>query len=216
MPLWRVGVFVRTLHPDIFGRNFIWKPGAEVEVGTVDFDILDTPEFKASPLAIVFREGNEVRARIGRSRQQALPDRRGHARRRRHRLHRAADPVYRRLNSRLELDHEAAGRLHRGAAEPRCASLVRAAGADDRDHQLAPHRRRCCSTPMSATAPASGSWAARSAAAIPRRCMPRSGCRICAALPRCRTGCRPRPSSISSINISTARSPRSGRMAARC
>ncbi|HEY3029974.1 MAG TPA: adenylate/guanylate cyclase domain-containing protein, partial [Bradyrhizobium sp.] len=30
LPLWRVGVFVRTLHPDIYGRNFIWRPGAEV------------------------------------------------------------------------------------------------------------------------------------------------------------------------------------------
>ena len=28
LPLWRVGVFVRTLHPDIYGRNFIWRPGA--------------------------------------------------------------------------------------------------------------------------------------------------------------------------------------------
>ncbi len=40
LPLWRVGVFIRTLHPDIFGRNFIWRPGAEVEVGAVDFRIL--------------------------------------------------------------------------------------------------------------------------------------------------------------------------------
>jgi adenylate cyclase len=63
LPLWRVGVFVRTLHPDIFGRNFIWRPGAEVEVGTVDFHILDSPEFINSPLAIVFREGKEVRCR---------------------------------------------------------------------------------------------------------------------------------------------------------
>ena len=36
LPLWRVGIFVRTLHPEIYGRNFIWKPGAEVELGTVD------------------------------------------------------------------------------------------------------------------------------------------------------------------------------------
>ena len=65
LPLWRVGVFVRTLHPDIFGRNFIWRPGAEVEIGTVDFNILDAPEFKASPLSIVFTQGIEVRARVG-------------------------------------------------------------------------------------------------------------------------------------------------------
>jgi len=64
VPLWRVGVFVRTLHPDIYGRNFIWRPGAEVEVGTVDFDVLDSPEFLHSPLAIVFRQGVEVRARV--------------------------------------------------------------------------------------------------------------------------------------------------------
>jgi adenylate cyclase len=64
LPLWRVGVFVRTLHPDIYGRNFIWKPGAEVEVGTVDFKILESPDFHTSPLIIVFQQGLEVRARV--------------------------------------------------------------------------------------------------------------------------------------------------------
>jgi adenylate cyclase len=64
LPLWRVGVFVRTLHPEIYGRNFIWKPGAEVEVGTVDFGILESPDFHNSPLKIVFQEGLEVHARI--------------------------------------------------------------------------------------------------------------------------------------------------------
>ena len=32
MPLWRVAVFIRTLHPNIMGRRFLWRPGAEVEV----------------------------------------------------------------------------------------------------------------------------------------------------------------------------------------
>jgi adenylate cyclase len=63
LPLWRIGVFVRTLHPEIYGRNFIWKPGAEVEIGTVDFKILDSPDFRSSPLIIVFEQGLEVRAR---------------------------------------------------------------------------------------------------------------------------------------------------------
>ena len=39
LPLWRVGVFVQTLHPDIYGRNFIWRPGAEVVIGSASFDI---------------------------------------------------------------------------------------------------------------------------------------------------------------------------------
>jgi adenylate cyclase len=64
LPLWRFGLFVRTLHPDILGVNFVWKPGAEVVFGTADFDLLDSPEFRNSPLAIVFGEGREVRHRI--------------------------------------------------------------------------------------------------------------------------------------------------------
>jgi adenylate cyclase len=64
LPLWRVGVFVRTLHPDILGVNFVWKPDAEVTFGTATFDMLDSPEFRNSPLAIVFGEGREVRHRI--------------------------------------------------------------------------------------------------------------------------------------------------------
>ncbi len=62
-----------TLHPDIFGRNFIWKPGAEVEVGTVDFGILDSPDFHPSPLIIVFQQGREVRARIDDPASQRFP-----------------------------------------------------------------------------------------------------------------------------------------------
>ena len=64
LPLWRVGLFVRTLHPDVLGRNFIWRPGAEVVTGSADYDFLDSPEFINSPLAIVFGEGREVRHRV--------------------------------------------------------------------------------------------------------------------------------------------------------
>src|SRR5579871_1697944 len=64
LPLWRVGVFVRTLHPDVIGRNFVWRPGAEIVVGTANYDVLDSPEFLHSPLAIVFNERREVRARM--------------------------------------------------------------------------------------------------------------------------------------------------------
>jgi adenylate cyclase len=64
LPLWRVGVFVRTLHPDIVGRNFVWRPGAEVIVGSADYDMLDSDEFRSSPLALVFGEAREIRARM--------------------------------------------------------------------------------------------------------------------------------------------------------
>src|ERR1700678_4820105 len=64
LPLWRVGVFIRTLHPDIAGRNLVWRPGAEVVVGSADYDMLDSDEFRHSPLAIVFSERREVRSLI--------------------------------------------------------------------------------------------------------------------------------------------------------
>jgi len=73
LPLWRVGFFIRTLHPDIFGRNFVWRPGAEVEFGTVDFKILDSPDYQASPLIHVFQHGLEVRARMDDPQSKRFP-----------------------------------------------------------------------------------------------------------------------------------------------
>src|ERR1700684_4254718 len=64
LPLARVGVFVRTLHPDIVGRNFVWRLGAEVVVGNANYEVLDSEQFRTSPLAIVFAEGREIRARM--------------------------------------------------------------------------------------------------------------------------------------------------------
>jgi adenylate cyclase len=64
IPLWRVGVFVRTLHPNIFGRSFTWRPGAEVVVVTADFDARETQEFKRSPLAVLYQTEQEVRFRL--------------------------------------------------------------------------------------------------------------------------------------------------------
>src|SRR3984957_16266097 len=64
LPLARVGVFVRTLHPDIVGRNFVGRLGSEVVVVSANYEILDSEEFRSSPLAIVFGEGREVRSLI--------------------------------------------------------------------------------------------------------------------------------------------------------
>src|SRR5215510_15902150 len=64
VPLWRVGVFVRTLHPDAFGRSFVWRPGADVVINTAGFDLPDSPQYKRSPLAILYGSGHEVRYRL--------------------------------------------------------------------------------------------------------------------------------------------------------
>jgi len=39
IPLWRVEVFVRTLHPEVVGRRFHWQQGDEVSVLTTTFDL---------------------------------------------------------------------------------------------------------------------------------------------------------------------------------
>jgi adenylate cyclase len=73
LPLWRVGVFVRTLHPNIFGRSFTWRPGTEVVVVTAESDARETPEFKRSPLAILYRTEQEVRYRLDDPASMAFP-----------------------------------------------------------------------------------------------------------------------------------------------
>jgi adenylate cyclase len=64
LPLWRVGVFIRMLHPDVFGRGFFWRPGSDVVVTAADFDIRDSAEYRNSPLAILYDTEREVRFRL--------------------------------------------------------------------------------------------------------------------------------------------------------
>jgi len=64
LPLWRVGVFVRTLHPDIFGVSFIWRRGGEVVITQADFDIFDSDQYRSSPLSILYGTGEEVRRKL--------------------------------------------------------------------------------------------------------------------------------------------------------
>jgi adenylate cyclase len=64
VPLYRVGAFVTTPHPDIFGRAFIWRLGDEVVVSTADFDLPTSPQFAQSPLILVYNSLKEVRFRM--------------------------------------------------------------------------------------------------------------------------------------------------------
>ncbi|HLJ00069.1 MAG TPA: adenylate/guanylate cyclase domain-containing protein [Bradyrhizobium sp.] len=64
VPLWRVGAFVQTPHPDILGRSFIWRLGGEVVVGTADLDLPTSPQFTQSPLILVYNSRKEIRFRL--------------------------------------------------------------------------------------------------------------------------------------------------------
>jgi adenylate cyclase len=64
IPLWRVGIFVRTLHPDVFGRSFVWRPGTDVVVRTAPHTITTTDEYIKSPVVTVYETARPVRYRL--------------------------------------------------------------------------------------------------------------------------------------------------------
>jgi len=64
VPLAYGGIYVRTLHPEIMGRRFVWRPGAAVESVSVGYDLFDKPEYRDSPIAWVFTNGARLRRRL--------------------------------------------------------------------------------------------------------------------------------------------------------
>src|SRR5215472_11980397 len=64
IPLWRVAVFVRTLHPNVMGRRFVWRPGTEVDVREAPFELLETSDFLDSTIARVYLTADPIRRKL--------------------------------------------------------------------------------------------------------------------------------------------------------
>jgi adenylate cyclase len=64
IPLWRVAVFVRTLHPQVMGRRFVWRPGVEVAIAEAPFELLETAEYRDSPVIRVYQTGRPIRRKL--------------------------------------------------------------------------------------------------------------------------------------------------------
>jgi adenylate cyclase len=64
LPLHRVAVFVRTLHPNVMGRHFLWKPEVGVEITEAPYDFLASDTYQRSPLPTVIRTGRAIRRRL--------------------------------------------------------------------------------------------------------------------------------------------------------
>jgi adenylate cyclase len=63
--VYRIGVFVRTLHPNVLGRAFVWQADRDlVEMSEAGHDLLESQVFVRSPIRIVFAEHIEVRRRL--------------------------------------------------------------------------------------------------------------------------------------------------------
>src|ERR1700719_5313301 len=64
LPLWRAVLFVRTLHPQIVGRRFVWRPDTGTVVTDGSFDLLDRDVFRNSPMTHVTATGEAFRRRL--------------------------------------------------------------------------------------------------------------------------------------------------------
>ncbi|MGH7065527.1 MAG: adenylate/guanylate cyclase domain-containing protein, partial [Stellaceae bacterium] len=64
LPLWRVAVFVRTLHQHVMGRRYLWRPDAEVVRTAAPIELLETAEFRESPVVHVQETGRALRRKL--------------------------------------------------------------------------------------------------------------------------------------------------------
>ena len=63
--VYRVGVFVRTLHPNVAGRGFFWREDRdEVKVDSADYDWFGSEEHRKSPIHAVWSTNRETRRRL--------------------------------------------------------------------------------------------------------------------------------------------------------
>ena len=64
VPIWRVGLFVLTLHPQIMGQRFLWSPGAAVDVNNAPFEAFKSEDFRHSPVRRVIDTGVSLRRKL--------------------------------------------------------------------------------------------------------------------------------------------------------
>jgi adenylate cyclase len=64
IPVDRLTLHLRTLHPDIFARTIAWAPGEAVEIRDRGYGVLTAKIFVASPLRKVMETGQRTIARV--------------------------------------------------------------------------------------------------------------------------------------------------------
>jgi adenylate cyclase len=64
IPLWRAAVFVKTLHPDVLGRRFLWQASSGVTTSDALFTLTETDDFRKSPFTTVYATRKPLRRRL--------------------------------------------------------------------------------------------------------------------------------------------------------
>lgn len=65
LPLWRVAIYVYTLHPDVVARRFLWRPGQAVNVAEASFAMAAEQEMLSSPVNQIRATGEPMRRALG-------------------------------------------------------------------------------------------------------------------------------------------------------
>ena len=60
----RCAVFIRTLHPNVLGRRFLWNPGEDVDVAEANYEILERDIYRLSTILAVQKTGRAIRLRL--------------------------------------------------------------------------------------------------------------------------------------------------------
>ena len=60
----RCAVFIRTLHPNVLGRRFLWNPGDDVDVAEADYEIQEQDIYRLSTIFAVQETGRAIRLRL--------------------------------------------------------------------------------------------------------------------------------------------------------
>jgi adenylate cyclase len=68
IPLWRAAVFVNTLHPDVIGRGFFWRDDTGIKVSEAGYDLLETDDYRSSPVVAVYGSRQPLRRHLADSR----------------------------------------------------------------------------------------------------------------------------------------------------
>jgi len=64
IPIWRVGLFLLTLHPQVMGQRLLWKRGSAIDVSSAPFEAFQSEDFRNSPVRRVIDSGISVRRRL--------------------------------------------------------------------------------------------------------------------------------------------------------
>jgi len=60
----RCAVFIRTLHPNVMGRRFLWTHGDGVQVNEAEYEVLERESYQRSPISAVQRTGKAIRLHL--------------------------------------------------------------------------------------------------------------------------------------------------------